>query len=172
MASLEDFEDAAETPVATRPGGKIDMKDLPDGDYKFAVLGMAEKQIPGGRLLVEIAVEVVSDCPQDGAKLDQVYWLNRKDGSADDIAFGRLRKDLETLGFDTPEWKKSSGRSFSGEFKKACGVVRGVGFHGKKVTKNGYPNLYVNRRADDDGKPAKFGPEELAAGAEEDPFAS
>ncbi len=168
MATLEDFEEAAETPVASRPGGKLDLKDLPDGDYRFKITGMSEKPVSGGRLLVEIAVEVVGEGALDGAKLDQTYWLTKKDGTIDDIAFGRLRKDLETLGFDTPLWNRSNGRSFKQEFAKACVVVIGVGFHGKKATSKGYANLYVNSRADDDGKPEKFGPEELAAG--DNPF--
>lgn len=172
MAALDEFEDASEAPVATRPGGKIDLKSLPDGDYRFRVTGMRDKKVGKeiGRVLVEIDLEVAGDSVATGALLDQVYWLNKSDGTQDTIAFNRLRKDLETLGFDVPNWKPSAGRSFAKEFAKAVNVIKGVEFDGKKVTKGGYANLYINARAEDDGKPAKFGPEELDAGEELDPF--
>lgn len=178
MATLEDYEDLAETPVATRPGGKSDLKDLPNGEYQFEITKMHEKSVTGGRLILEIAIEVITDSPHLGMKFDLSYWMNKKDGQTgellrDEISFNRFRKDLETLGFDTPLWNKANGRSFKAEFNKACAVIEGVRFNGKKVTNDGddgkkYHNLYVNKRVESDGKPVKFGPEELAVGA--DPF--
>lgn len=166
MASLADFEDKAEVAPPTRPGGKSDLDQLPDGKYKFAVTGMTQKTTKGDRLLVEIGIECVSDGAYFGKKFDHVYWLNKDSGDRDEMAFDRLRRDLTTLGFDVANWKSSSGRPFAAEFLKACGVIAGVEFNGKKVTnKEGYPNLYINDRAAGDGKPEKFGESELKTAA-------
>lgn len=161
MASLADFEDKAEVAPPTRPGGKSDLDQLEDGKYKFAVTGMVQKELKSGRLLVEIGLECITPGPFDGKRFDHVYWLNKDDGERDEMAFDRLRRDLTTLGFDVANWKSSAGRPFAGEFVKACAVIKGVEFNGKKVTKDKYPNLYINERVTTDGKPEKFGPDEL-----------
>lgn len=164
MASLADFEDKAETAPPTRPGGKSDLDQLPDGKYKFAVVGMTQKTVKGDRLLVEIGIECVTDGQFLGKKFDHVYWLNKDSGDRDEMAFDRLRRDLTTLGFDVANWKSSNGRPFAAEFIKACGVISGVQFLSKKVTnKEGYPNLFINERVSTDGKPEHFGPAELKA---------
>lgn len=168
MASLADFEDKAEAPPPTRPGGKSDLDQLPDGKYKFAVTGMHEKHTKDERLLVEIGIECITDGAYFGKKFDHVYWLNKKDKDSgelvkDDMAFDRLRRDLVTFGFDVANWKTSNGRPFMAEFTKACGIIAGVEFLAKKVTKDGYAQLYINERSASDGKPEKFGVEELAA---------
>ena len=162
MASLADFEDKAEVAPPTRPGGKSDLDQLADGKYKFAITGMVQKDTKAGRLLVEIGMECLTAGPSDGKKFDHVYWLNKENGDRDEMAFDRLRRDLTTLGFDVVNWKSSANRPFAQEFLKACAVIKGVEFNGKKVTnKEGYPNLYINERVATDGKPEKFGPDEL-----------
>lgn len=169
MASLADFEDKAETAPPTRPGGKADLDQLADGKYKFTITGMTQKETKDGRLLVEIGLECITPGPADGKKFDHVYWLNKANGERDDMAFDRLRRDLTTLGFDVANWKSTNGRPFAAEFMKACAVIKDVSFDGKKVTnKEGYPNLYINTRSADDGKPEKFGPNELKS--PDDPF--
>lgn len=166
MASLADFEDKAEVAPPTRPGGKSDLDQLPDGKYKFSISSMVQKETNGGRLLVEIGMECITPGPCDGKKFDHVYWLNKDSGERDEMAFDRLRRDLTTLGFDVANWKSSANRPFAQEFVKACAVIKGVEFNGKKVTnKEGYPNLYINERVKGDSRPEKFGPEELKAPA-------
>jgi hypothetical protein len=164
MASLADFEDKAEEAPPTRPGGKSDLDQLPDGKYKFAVTGMVQKETKDGRLLVEIGLECLTPGPADGKKFDHVYWLNKREGDRDEMAFDRLRRDLTTLGFDVANWKTTNQRPFATEFLKACAVIKGVEFEGKKVTnKEDYANLYINKRVSTDGKPETFGPDELKA---------
>src|ERR1043166_3203295 len=164
MASLADFEDKAETAPPTRPGGLSDLDQLPDGKYTFSIFKMAQKETKDGRLLVEIGIECATAGAFDGKKFDHVYWLNKKDKDSgelvkDEMAFDRLRRDLTTLGFDVANWKSSNGRPFAAEFLKECGVIAGVQFLAKKVTKDNYPNLYINERSASDGKPLTFGAE-------------
>lgn len=170
MASLEDFEDEAKVPP-TKPNVS-DLEKLPNGEYTFQVRSLTQKNTDGGRLIVKLALLVISDGEYHDAKVTKDYWLDKKDKDSgecvkDAKAFEFLRRDLITLGFDVPNWNTSTGRPFNGEFKKACAVIGGVEFKGKKVSDRGekdgtmFHNLYVNKRSDTDGKPSTFGPEEL-----------
>ncbi len=178
MATLEDFDEEAKAPVATRPGGKVDLSSVPNGDYKLRVTSMAERSIAGGFLILEMNYEIVTDGPLYGTKLDKTFWVVNKDQDTgqpkkDADALGRFRKDIAVLGFDVEKWNSDHQRKFGAEFKKACGIIPGVECHAKKTSKAGekgkvYHNVYINTRAEDDGKSPTFGPEELAAGI--DPF--
>lgn len=173
--NLDQFDDVAEGTLATlgqKTAGryeKRDLKNLPDGEYWF-VIRSAEIREVKSRPIVEWTLEVAGDNPHTGRQFGNSYWLQRQDGTMDDIAIKRLNEDLKTLGFDVVNWTKANNRPWGQELPKAVAVIAGVGFKGKKTTNDkGYANLYVNERAGDDGKPATFGPDELKGG--EDPFA-
>lgn len=172
--NLDQFDDVAEGTLATlgqKQTGKyekMDLKNLRDGEYWFAIRMAELREVPVQRTIVEFTLDVVGSDEFDGRQFKNAYWLNKADGAVDDIAIKRLNEDLKTLGFDVGQWTKENGRPWGAELAKAIVVIRGVGFKGKKVTNtnaNGksFANLYVNERATDDAKPAQFGPQELKA---------
>lgn len=149
-------EETADNPATAYPG---DLKNLPDGEYKFSIHGAVSKTVKVNqedRDIVEFTLEIISDGNNFGKKYRHTFWLIKSDGTKDEIAISRLNADLKKLGFDVENWKRAGGRPWSKELPKALKCCEGVGFIGRKVTKNNYPNLYINERSGEDGKPAKF----------------
>lgn len=176
MEDLEtDFEEAKGT---GRTAGKID--DLPDGEYVFEISSGDAMETNSGPLVKLKLMIFAPGSPHDGGKIDRDYWLTEKDRDTGDRVkstrnIDLLKKDLKTLGFDCENWTRGNNRPFSVELDRAMGVISGVRFHGKKSSKpkdnkpgESWHNLYVNARVKDDGRPAAFGPAELAG--EPDPF--
>lgn len=158
---LADLDDEFETVKPPERKGGGGLAALPDGDYTFAVKGAQAKDTKAGPM-VQLDLEVLSGGgPFDGHACEHLYFLKGKDGKTNEVALSQLKKDLETLGFDVPNWTKANGRPFSAQLELAFFVLAGVRFRGKKKTNKGYANLYVEERATDDGRPATFGPDEL-----------
>lgn len=160
---LEDFDDKVET---IKPGGKVGLKDLPDGDYDFVIEKAEQSDTKAGTLLrMKLSVETEGMC--QGKEVEHVYFMTTLDKSTqrpalNEVGMSILKKDLATLGFDEPEWKKATGRPFSSELRKAIFAMSGMKFKGKKSTNGNYANLFVNERLED-GKPKQFGSKELDA---------
>lgn len=178
MATLADYEDAIDEIPAGGGSYGNDLKTLPDGEYEFEIAsgGAAYKQIESTESeLVELKLTLLSENPrQQGKKFNHAYWLTNtaaKGGGLNEVTVGILKKDLKTLGFDVDNWTKANGRPFFGELKKALKILNGGGFafKGKKVTKSGHANLYINSRSDTDGRPATFDAKSMEAAAKE-PF--
>lgn len=166
MASVVDYDEAMET-IPAGGGTGNDLKNLPDGKYEFGCVKAAFKTVEKtGSQCVDLSIEVLSTGPSEGKKFQHTYWLtNKDDGSVNEVSVGILKKDLETLGFDVPLWKKANGRPFSQELKKALKIMEsGIQFHAKKASNaKGYAQLYIEIRSITDGKPAAFGPAEMDA---------
>ncbi|HEY1189943.1 MAG TPA: hypothetical protein VGE74_20000 [Gemmata sp.] len=162
MADLdEDFEKAKDP--GTRENG---LENLPDGEYVFEITHGEQKDTKSGPL-VSFKLTVVSDGPFASKEVEHNYFLMKKvkGGTGyekNDAQIAQLKKDLETLGFDVPNWTKANERPFSAQLKLAMGVIVGVQFKGKKKKSNEFHNLYLNERSKTDGRPEKFGPTELA----------
>lgn len=160
MSSLADLEDEIETIPAGGGNYGSSLKELPDGEYEFGIASAVSKKIEStGSELVEFKLELLTSGRTQGRKYQHSYWLtNKDDGGLNAVSVGILKKDLTTLGFDVENWTKANGRPFFSELKKAVKILNGGGFafSGKKVTKSGHANLYVNTRSETDGKPAKF----------------
>lgn len=152
-------------------------EELTDGNYEWEVKKAAIKH-PKGHVILELALEVISAGKHAGAVIQHSLFMDDRDGVA------RVGRDLLTLGFDTDQWLKAKGRPFSQEFPKAVKLLPGLRVKGQKKTNEKkekgvmvghYHNIYLNERLATDGRPAHFGPEELAEVAqaakyEEDPF--
>lgn len=159
---MESFDDEVEV---VKAGGKT-LKDLPDGDYEFVIDKVEQSDTKAGTLL-RLKMVVLTEGPASGKEVDHVYFMTSLDKNTqklalNEVAMSMLKKDLATLGFDEPEWKKAAGRPFSNELKKAQFAMKDMKFKGKKSTNGNYANLYVNERLED-GKPKTFGPKELEA---------
>lgn len=159
MATTQEIDDAIDGLDPTKPATNYtpDLKAIADGDYRFAIVSGKEDVTSGGQRLVKLTLELL-DGGSDGKKVQHTYWLTRKDNTIDLISLDILNRDLATLGFDTAEWKQANKRPWSKEIGRALKNAVGIQFEGKKVTKDGHPRLYVNKRCADDGKPEKFGP--------------
>ncbi len=170
-ATLADFDDDFTTATATRPGGDFDLKDLPDGEYEFEVAACESKDTQSGPI-VSMKLMILSDGKFAGKKVERAYFLTKKDeGGArvkNENQIAELRKDLGVLGFDVENWTNANGRPFSKTLPEACRVMQGCGVKGKKKQNGKFANLYLNERLATDGKPAKFGADELKP--EPEPF--
>lgn len=160
---MEAFDDEVEV---VKPGGKGSLKDLPDGDYEF-VIDKAEQSDTKGGTLLRLKLSVLTEGPASGKEVDHVYFMTTIDKQTqkpalNEIGMSVLKKDLATLGFDEPNWKKATGRPFSKELVKAQHAMKDMKFKGKKTTNGNYANLFVNERLDD-GKPKQIGSDELDA---------
>lgn len=147
--------------------GKLD--GITDGDYDFEINEAAHKiKTEKGMLILEINMEILTPGKHQGAKVQHAMFITDRDSA------NRVGKDLTTLGFDCEEWTKANSRPFSQEILKVAKVLKGLRFKGKKATNKSdgkvYHNLYVNKRLENDGKPARLGPEQLDAADPDDPF--
>lgn len=166
MAGLATFDDEAEK---VAPGGATKLAAIADGEYELIIEKATIKEVKGSNV-VEMKLTILTEGVHTGAEVTQSSWItniNKETNKPElnQVAVGILKKDLETLGFDIPEWTKANNRPFSQELPKALHCLTGVKFKGKKVTNGKYANLYINERLPSDGKPAKFGPTELEAAA-------
>lgn len=169
--ALDKYDDDADK---VAPGGKLGFDALPDGEYTFDVDDAELKETKNGTDLFKLKLLGLDGAAQ-GQTFEHDYWLTNKDKETEkivmnDVKIGMLKKDLETLGFDTPEWKKEKGRPLSKELAKAVKVLEGMRLKGKKTTNGKYANFHIVARVTGtDGKPEKIGPKELNA-ANEQPF--
>lgn len=175
--ALDDYDDDFPTATAGR-GNTLDLAKLPDGEYTLAVKAMEVKEGTSAGDIISLKLELLTDGPFFGSLVEKAYFMSKNENgirvkNANQLV--QVKDDLKRLGFDTDNWTKEQGRPFSREIKRACAVVVGVTFKGKKKqggAKNGggyYQNLYVNDRIPDDGKPEAFGPKEMDD-ANADPF--
>lgn len=145
---------------------------LPDGEYTFEI-DSAELARPNDKTAIFRRKLIVLGGEYDGTDVPGDIFL-KHNGDAKEMGLDQLKKELRLLGFDVDDWRPPD-RSLGKELPKACAAMKGIRFVGKKKTNesNGktYHNLYVENRVEGDGKPAKFGPDELNKAAKEDiPF--
>jgi hypothetical protein len=161
---LQGFDDA----FAPAPANANRAEDITDGTYLFEILAARFKR-PKDNNVLELTLVVLSPGPHEGASVQHSLFINNQESAA------RVGRDLATLGFDTDQWKPANGRPFSAEFDKALKLLPGLRWKGtKKTSKSGekvYHNIFIDERADGDGRPAHFGPDELNAATNSgDPF--
>lgn len=164
--------------AAPAKGGATGLRasDLSDGKYEIAIDKAVIKEVKGNNIL-ELTMTVLSPGKHEGAQFTNGWFMNDQEG------FNRVLGNIfETLGFDTPNWKKANGRPASAEMVKALRWLSGLRFAGRKVTsekkgKDGKPmpnefwhNIYIDKRLDTDGKPRYIGPVELNEPDADDPF--
>jgi hypothetical protein len=168
---LEVFDD--DFKPASPVGGEIQAADLADGEYTFEIVE-AKIKMPKGNTLLELLLQVLTPGDHEGKTLAQTYWLNDPEDAA------RVGRVLLNLGFDADRWQKALGRPFSKELPKAVRLLPGLRVQATKkinevaatATKPArtFHNIYLNKRAPTDGKPATFGPQELNQVADEEFF--
>lgn len=165
------------------------LENMEDGDYCFQIERASAREVKSGsekKMILGLKLKPLSKLEKEGEE-----WVSASDEGAvfpeikHDIwvgsqeEFDRLLGTLQTLGFDSANWKSANGRPFSQEFPKCCRHLRGMWFVGhKKTNESGgktYHNLYINERLISDGKPEQYGAEELNIVVDEiedgDPFA-
>lgn len=161
--SAVDTDDLDDVAAKTRKGG---LEGLPDGRYELQLV-KAELKDLRGKPAILAREAVVFGGEHDGHAVKWDLFLRDKDGNPKETAVSQLRRELTALGFDEENWTAAAGRPFTAELKKACVAMAGLRFHGtKKANESGgkvYQNLHVNERSASDGRPAKLGPEEVAA---------
>lgn len=176
MATLTDFDDDFTTVTGGRTG-EVDLKNLPDGEYEFAVKKYAVKDTSSGPL-VSMKLEILGEGPNAGLLVDRAYFLTRvEDGIRvkNERQIAQLRDDLKLLGFDVDNWTKPNSRPFSAEVNRVGAVIVDVCLKakkkqgGKKNDGTHYQNLDFVARSATDGKPEKFGAKEMDE-ANADPF--
>lgn len=167
--ALDKYDDDVDTVPS---GGRAGVGSLMNGKgYKLCVESAELKETSGGHDIFKMKVLVLEGPSKTGLEFDIDTFLTKKakDESGNerivmnDVKIGILKKDLETLGFDTPEWSKANGRPFSKELPKAVLCLPGVQFIADKSQKDDFHNLKIVSRAAGDNKPEKFGPAELDA---------
>lgn len=164
-ATLADFDDDF---VTAKPGGfkrgDFDLSELPDNDYEFNVVSA---EIKKGGAIFELTLELLTECPQAGGKINQAYFFTKKNNQTgmqekNLSEVGKVKADLAKLGFDTDNWTPETGRKFSTELPKVPLVIQGMRVvmtkktGGKKSATENYHNLYVKGRGANDGKPEKI----------------
>lgn len=177
----DDIDDFFGTTKPTRGSRSGKAEDLPDGEYTFAVEAAEYKPDTSAGPIASLKLVVVSDGPHDGLKVEKSWFLSRLDNGnrvRDDKQVENLMLDLKTLGFDPENWTVANGRPFRKEFARAAKAMAQMMVLGKKKANvsasNGktYHNLHLNKRSDQDGKPAEITKEYLdeLEEATKDPF--
>lgn len=162
MLDLSHYDEMAAP--ATNSGNRLGANDLPDGDYEFEIkkvyLKTSKKQQTP---IISMELQVLSGPAFVGNVIERPSFITSQE------AFGFVLADCLKLGFDADQWKKATGRPASQEIEKAAKLMEGLRFAGQKKTNGTYHNVYIDKRLNTDGKPAKFTAADLDA-APKDPF--
>lgn len=187
MAGFEDIDDDMEK----ASGENFKKEDLRDGEYVVEI-AKAEATSAAAGPMAKLQLRIVSGGPDEaylkkiqGKTIDQVYFFmskvkNGKPGETakNEVAINNFKRDFKMLGMDLAEYA-AAGHKFSAVVEPCVAVAVGMRVLIKKsqkddTDKNGQPvtyhNLYLNKRAADDGKPLKLSYEELVKAAPELPF--
>lgn len=166
--ALDKYDDDADK---VAPGGKLGFDAIPDGEYTFDVESAELKETRNGTDLFKLKL-LGLDGAAAGQEFEHDYFLSSMNKTTNvievnDVKVGMLKKDLQTLGFDTENWKKSEGRPLSKELPRSIPILEGMRLKGKKTTNGKYANFNVASRVlGADGKPEKIGPKEMDAANE------
>lgn len=170
--ALDKYDDDADQ---VAPGGRGGLGLLADGnDYDMEIESAELKETTSGHDIFKMKLVVIGGPSKVGKEIDYDEFLTTKDKKSggitiSEVKLGIVKKNLETLGFDSGEWTKANGRPFSKEIAKAILLLPGLRFTASKTTKDGYANLkIVARNFTADRKPEKFGPAELNKAQESD----
>jgi hypothetical protein len=136
---------------------------LADGDYDMEVAECGTKKT-SNFFIIEAKFTVIEGPTPPGTTIKHAWFISDRDSA------NRFGKDMITLGLDADEWTTANERPFSKEVEKAVLLLPGLRFRAKKKaneSKDGkgqsktYHNLYLNKRLETDGRPARFGAEDL-----------
>lgn len=153
-----EFEAAADNVPAERQNnyGGGTLGKLPDGPHTFIV---TDGELTTGNFIIYQLKFTVRAADGQEITGEKKYFLKGKDGP-DTKRINELKADLATLGFDTANWTQANGKPFLVQLARIKPVLPGIQFKGKKKTnanksdpKNPYLNVYLDERADGDGKP-------------------
>jgi hypothetical protein len=150
--------------------GNEQTKQLDDGEYEVRLTGAEIKPMgkDGGSKFVFYGVVVSGKWA--GWKCEKDIFLDSNKGTDEEKkAFQRSKmndvlQDLASLGFDVQNWTKANGRPRSEMLPLACDVLKGLCVKVAKKTKNGYVNVYLNKRLPAlDGQKPTFGAEDMVS---------
>ncbi len=169
-SAFSDFDDTFETAQAKPQYASDQSKAVLDGKYNCEIKGGIPKETTSGKVFTFLTT-IISDGPYKGYSLERTIFMFKKNGTDEEKAayiekrVAELKADLSKLGFDVPNWTKANGRPFGVQLDIACEMMKGLVVQMTKKT-NDMANVYIDKRLPDlDGKPAKFGAEEMKAGA-------
>lgn len=153
-----EFEEAAAGVPAERQNnyGGGTLGKLADGDHTFTVV---DGELTTGNFIIYVLKCAVRTGDGQEYTGEKKYFLKGKDGP-DAKKINELKADLAVLGFDTANWTPANGKPFLQQLARIKPVLPGLQFKGRKKTspnkndpKSPYVNVYLNERADGDGKP-------------------